>query len=39
MINLVSLAKSHGYGGYVLDLENTSPEAQHPALPRSCTRR
>ena len=32
--NLVSLAKSHGYGGYILDLENISPEAlaQYPAL-------
>ncbi|HVN00787.1 MAG TPA: glycosyltransferase [Caulobacteraceae bacterium] len=32
--NLVNLAKAHGYGGYVLDLENISPEAlaQYPAL-------
>jgi peptidoglycan-N-acetylglucosamine deacetylase len=32
--NLVNLAKSHGYGGYVFDLENISPAAlaQYPAL-------
>src|ERR1700733_14743024 len=32
--NLVNLAKSHGYGGYVFDLENISPQAlaQYPAL-------
>ncbi len=32
--NLVSLAKSHGYGGYVFDLEDMSPAAlaQYPAL-------
>jgi len=32
--NLINLAKLHGYGGYVLDLENISPQAlaQYPAL-------
>jgi len=32
--NLVNLAKSHSYGGYVFDLENLSPQAlaQYPAL-------
>jgi peptidoglycan-N-acetylglucosamine deacetylase len=32
--NLVNLAKNHGYGGYVFDLENLSPQAlaQYPGL-------
>ena len=32
--NLVNLAKTHGYGGYVFDFENLSPQAlaQYPAL-------
>jgi cellulose synthase/poly-beta-1,6-N-acetylglucosamine synthase-like glycosyltransferase/spore germination protein YaaH/peptidoglycan/xylan/chitin deacetylase (PgdA/CDA1 family) len=32
--NLVNLAKSHGYGGYVFDFENLSPQAlaQYPVL-------
>ena len=32
--NLVTLAKSHGYGGYVFDFENLSPQAlaHYPAL-------
>ncbi|HEY1427439.1 MAG TPA: glycosyltransferase [Caulobacteraceae bacterium] len=32
--NLVNLAKSHSYGGYVFDFENLSPQAlaQYPAL-------
>lgn len=32
--NLVNLAKTHDYGGYVFDLENLSPEAlrQYPGL-------